>query len=279
MSRPLLPRASSATSGFFFWGSIELPVAKASSRTAKPNSSVDHSTISSPMRDRCTPSRARSKRASATKSRSDTASSEFSNRPANPRSEAVPSGSRGSDEPARAPGPERATRRGGRRWPAAGRRRGPAPSRGPAGGGPAARAGPAAGGCSPAGRCPPPPWPGSPARPGGRGPRRPATVSSRLAYSRRSVATWSLRLRPGVELGPDVAGQLGHPPLDGGVDVLVVGHEGEGAGVELGLHRVEGVEQDRHLLLGQQPAPAEAAHVGPRAGEVVVGQPPVDVGG
>ena len=42
--RPLLPRASSATSGFFFWGSIELPVAKASSRTAKPNSSVDHST-------------------------------------------------------------------------------------------------------------------------------------------------------------------------------------------------------------------------------------------
>ena len=27
MSRPALPRASSATSGFFFWGSIELPVA------------------------------------------------------------------------------------------------------------------------------------------------------------------------------------------------------------------------------------------------------------
>ena len=36
----------------------------------KPNSSVDHSTISSPRRDRWTPSRARSKSASATKSRS-----------------------------------------------------------------------------------------------------------------------------------------------------------------------------------------------------------------
>ena len=36
------------------------------------------------MRDRCTPSRARSKSASATKSRSDTASSEFSKRPWKP---------------------------------------------------------------------------------------------------------------------------------------------------------------------------------------------------
>ena len=33
--------ASSAISGFFFCGSIELPVAQASSSTAKPNSSVD----------------------------------------------------------------------------------------------------------------------------------------------------------------------------------------------------------------------------------------------
>ena len=80
-----------------------------------------------------------------------------------------------------------------------------------------------------------------------------------------------------VELRPDVAGELGHPPLDGGVDVLVVRSEGEGAAVELGLHPVEGVEQDGHLLLGQEAATAEAADVGPRAGEVVVGQPAVDV--
>ena len=31
----------------------------------------------------------------------------------------------------------------------------------------------------------------------------------------------------GVQLGPDVAGELGDPPLDGGVDVLVAGREGE----------------------------------------------------
>ncbi len=82
---------------------------------------------------------------------------------------------------------------------------------------------------------------------------------------------------PGVELRPDVAGQLRHPPFDGGVDVLVVGREGEAAGVELGLHEVEGVEQGRHLLLGQEFTTTEAAHVGPRAGDVIVGQAAVDV--
>ena len=50
MIRPLLPRASSATSGFFFCGMIELPVAKASSSSTQPNSLVVHSTSSSPTR-------------------------------------------------------------------------------------------------------------------------------------------------------------------------------------------------------------------------------------
>ena len=79
MSRPALPRASSAMSGFFFCGSIDEPVAYASARRMKPNSSVDHSTISSPRRDRCTWVSAATNSASATKSRSETASSEFSN--------------------------------------------------------------------------------------------------------------------------------------------------------------------------------------------------------
>ena len=43
-------------SAFFFCGIIELPVAYASSSTAKPNSADVQSTHSSPMRDRCTPS-------------------------------------------------------------------------------------------------------------------------------------------------------------------------------------------------------------------------------
>ena len=86
MSRPALPRASSAMSGFFFCGSIDEPVLYASARRRKPNSSLDHSTISSPRRERCTCVSASTNSASATKSRSDTASSELSKRRAKPSS-------------------------------------------------------------------------------------------------------------------------------------------------------------------------------------------------
>ena len=55
MSRPALPRASSATSGFFFCGMIEQPVDQASSSCAQPNSREVQRQISSPRRDRCTP--------------------------------------------------------------------------------------------------------------------------------------------------------------------------------------------------------------------------------
>ena len=54
MTRPALPRASSAMSGFFFCGSIDEPVVYASASRRNPNSSVVHSTISSPSRERCT---------------------------------------------------------------------------------------------------------------------------------------------------------------------------------------------------------------------------------
>ncbi len=65
-------------SGFFFCGNMDEPVANASDSWTKPNSSVDHSTISSPMRDKCTCTSAATNNASATKSRSETASSELS---------------------------------------------------------------------------------------------------------------------------------------------------------------------------------------------------------
>ena len=99
-------------------------------------------------------------------------------------------------------GAERRHVEAGRPSPAAGRRRGRAPSRGPAGGGPAAPAGPAAGGCSRAGRRRPRRRPARAAPAGGRGraPRR--LGSSSLHQSRRSVATWSLRLRPVWSLAP-----------------------------------------------------------------------------
>ena len=54
MTRPVLPRTSSAKSGFFFCGMIELPVENSSSIVTKPNSSLDQMMSSSARRDRCT---------------------------------------------------------------------------------------------------------------------------------------------------------------------------------------------------------------------------------
>ena len=78
ISRPALPRVSSATSGFFFCGMIELPVEYASSRVTKPNSLVAQRMTSSAMRDRSTASIAVTNENSATTSRLAVASIEFS---------------------------------------------------------------------------------------------------------------------------------------------------------------------------------------------------------
>jgi hypothetical protein len=72
-----LARSSSAASGFFFCGMIEEPDAHASETSQKPNSSLDHSTISAPSRDRCVAQVAAADRKSSTKSRLETASIEF----------------------------------------------------------------------------------------------------------------------------------------------------------------------------------------------------------
>jgi len=53
--------------------------------------------------------------------------------------------------------------------------------------------------------------------------------SARLVNSRMSVATWSLRLRPVWKAGTGLARDLGDPPLDGRVDILVGGHENKRA--------------------------------------------------
>ncbi len=104
--------------------------------------------------------------------------------------------------PGQGPGPERARRPSARRWRSAGRRRGRAPTRGPAGGGPAAPAGPAAGGCSRAGRRRRP----RSARPSSTSWSAMTSVATpvrrRRHHRRRSVATWSLRLRPVCSLAP-----------------------------------------------------------------------------
>ena len=48
---------------------------------------------------------------------------------------------------------------------------------------------------------------------------------------------------PGVQLGADVAGQLGHPPLDRRVDVLVARREHEDARGELLFDEVERLDE------------------------------------
>ena len=52
-TRGALARSSSAASGFFFCGMMLEPEVNESESSRKPNSSLDHSTISAPSRDRC----------------------------------------------------------------------------------------------------------------------------------------------------------------------------------------------------------------------------------
>ncbi len=106
ISRPDLPRASSAMSGFFFCGMIEEPVEKASCSVTKENSFVFQMMTSSAIRDRSIPIMAVTKANSATKSRDAVPSIELAAEPCSkPRSAATASGSSPSDDPASAPEP------------------------------------------------------------------------------------------------------------------------------------------------------------------------------
>ena len=74
---------------------------------------------------------------------------------------------------------------------------------------------------------------------------------------------------PGVQLGPGVAGQLGHPALDGGVHVLVTGGEDEGAVGQLLLNLVQCIEEFAHLAVGQDARLGQTLDVGPGSCDVV----------
>ena len=84
---------------------IELPVDHSSASVTYPNSGVLHRMTSSAILDRSTPIIAKTKAASAAKSRDDVASIELSAAESNPRSAAMASGSRPNDDPAKAPDP------------------------------------------------------------------------------------------------------------------------------------------------------------------------------
>ena len=105
MTRPDLPRTSSAASGLRFCGMIEEPVEKRSDSEAKPNCGVAHSTISSAKRERCVAQIAAAASVSSAKSRSETLSSELAVGRSKPSAWAVAWRSIGNEVPASAAAP------------------------------------------------------------------------------------------------------------------------------------------------------------------------------
>ena len=75
-----------------------------------------------------------------------------------------------------------------------------------------------------------------------------------------------------VEAGAGVAGQLGDPPLDRGVDVLVGLDVGELARGQFGLGGVERRLDRSHLRSAEDAGHAQPGHVGPAAADVEAGE-------
>ncbi len=81
---------------------------------------------------------------------------------------------------------------------------------------------------------------------------------------------------PGVEPPAGVADQLGQAPLDRGVDVLVALAEHERARLHLGGDPDEPVVDRRRVLGRDDPLGSQHPGVGPRRGDVLRPQAPVD---
>ncbi len=230
MSRPALPRASSATSGFFFCGSIELPggLGVVEADEAELLGRPQHDLLADAATGARRAGRGRTAPRRRSRGRRRRRGSSRSGRRSRARRRRRRGRAAATSRPARRhPSGDTSSRRTVSQQPVDVARA--APRRGPAGGGPAAPAGPAAGGCSRAGRR--------------RRRRRPAAASTSLqvedALGHPSELAAGVEPQvgghlvvaaaAGVELGPDVAGELGDPPLDGGVDVLVARGEDEDA--------------------------------------------------
>ena len=79
-----------------------------------------------------------------------------------------------------------------------------------------------------------------------------------------------------MELSTGRAHDLGDAAFDGGVDVLVGVDEDEHVPFHLAGDLVECREHIVALVGGQQADPGEAAHVGPRSGDVVTPQDAIE---
>ena len=79
-----------------------------------------------------------------------------------------------------------------------------------------------------------------------------------------------------MDLAADPTRDLGQPPLDRHVDVLVAAGEREIPELELGRDAVEPVEQRGELVVVEDPGRPQRPGVGPRLPHVVGGQAPVE---
>jgi hypothetical protein len=79
-----------------------------------------------------------------------------------------------------------------------------------------------------------------------------------------------------VELAAQRADQLGEPPLDGHMDVLVLVGARKGSVLELLRDRVEALRKPAHLLLAQHPRRPQDADVRLRLRDVIRGQAPIE---
>ena len=105
ITRPALPRTSSAASGLRFCGMIELPVVKASESAMNPKPWLHQITSSSARRERWMASTAPAARNSSAKSRSETESMELAVGRSKPSAAAVAARSMGNEVPASAAAP------------------------------------------------------------------------------------------------------------------------------------------------------------------------------
>jgi hypothetical protein len=89
------------------------------------------------------------------------------------------------------------------------------------------------------------------------------------------TASCAARAR-GVQLAADRSGELGHAPLDRGVDVFVGILEGEHSERELGLCLFDGFDQVVAVLDRDDPALRKHPDVGAGLLDVLRPQPPVE---